>query len=660
MVDNLHALPPADRDAVKRAGRLVERGARWLLALVLGVYVLAPRAFWTWIWTRPWPLGTRLRAIAAPWALVGFLFAGPAAFVASYPPRGPPELIPRLVYRLAVGLVHAEYSAITRLACAAQDAWEPPFTERALAARVFGRALVGISALTSLFAVIVIFGGPIWVPLLTWTGRHRAARVLGGRAIQTPSLARFDRWRSKADAARTWFLGSSGTGNGPLMVGAAERLTHAWVVGATGTGKTQSVLLPLLRGDIRAGRTVVFIDGKGDRETLSALWHLAQECGREQDFRFFDLRRPGASCTYSPLLNGTPNEQTDKVMDALRWDNEYYRSQSQSVLLRTLRALKAAGRPYTLDDLVAALSDIAAFRALTLLIPERQRLAELEPIASRWKDYQLETAGLRAQLDSLLMTDFGELLMAPQPTLDLAEAYRSRSIVYFALPVAKYRQTAPLLAKMIIGDLNSVAGMVQDGQLSRDMTSVVVDEFAAFAMPMFIDLLNKARSAGMAITISHQSMRSDLANAGEGYVGQVADNTNIKICLRQSEDAEYVAGLAGTRSTVRRTQQVETTFMWEDPTGLGSAREADEYNVSPNLIRELPQGVAVVKIDQPVRRLDLVRLDFMDTAGFAPYEPPVQVRPPGFGLDLRGLAVSTAPASTPGASLLGAPRFDGA
>ncbi|MGB8932417.1 MAG: TraM recognition domain-containing protein [Anaeromyxobacteraceae bacterium] len=658
-MDDLHALLPTDRDAVKRAGLLLDRGARGLLALILGAYVRAPRAFWSWIWTRPWPLGTRLRAIVAPWALVGLLFAAPAAFVASCPPRGPPELIPRLVHRLAVGLVHAENFAITRLANAAQDAWEPPASDRALAARAYGRALVGVSALTGFFALNVIFGGPIWVPLLTWTGRHRAPRVLGGRPIQTPSLARFDRWRSKADDARTWFLGSSGTGNGPLMVGPAERLTHTWVVGATGTGKTQSVLLPLLRGDIRAGRTVVFIDGKGDRETLSALWHLAQDAGRERDFRFFDLRRPAASCTYSPLLNGTPNEQSDKIMDALRWDNEYYRSQSQAVLLRTLRALKATGRSYTLDDLVAALSDLGAFRALALLVPERQRLAELEPVATRWKDYQLETAGLRAQLDSLLMTDFGELLMAPQPTLDLAEAYRSRSIVYFALPVAKYRQTAPLLAKMIIGDLNSVSGMVQEGQLSRDMTSVVVDEFAAFAMPMFIDLMNKARSAGMAITISHQSMRGDLANAGEGYVGQVADNTNIKICLRQSEDAEYVAGLAGTRSIVRRTQQVQTTLLWEDPTGLGSAREADEYNVSPNLIRELPQGVAVVKIDQPERRLDVVRLDFMDTAGFAPYEPPVQVRAPGFGLDLRGLAVSNAPATPPAASPL-APRFDGA
>jgi hypothetical protein len=32
-----------------------------------------------------------------------------------------------------------------------------------------------------------------------------------------------------------------------------------------------------------------------------------------------------------------------------------------------------------------------------------------------------------------------------------------------------------------------------------------------------------------------------------------------------------------------------------EQTGLGSAREVDEYHVSPNLIRQLPQGHAVVQ-----------------------------------------------------------------
>lgn len=79
----------------------------------------------------------------------------------------------------------------------------------------------------------------------------------------------------------------------------------------------------------------------------------------------------------------------------------------------------------------------------------------------------------------LLSTDFGELLATAAPTLDLAEVYASRSIVYFALPVARFPETAPLVAKLIIADLNAVAGLVQDGTLRESFASVVIDEFAA-------------------------------------------------------------------------------------------------------------------------------------------------------------------------------------
>ncbi len=206
------------------------------------------------------------------------------------------------------------------------------------------------------------------------------------------------------------------------------------------------------------------------------------------------------------------------------------------------------------------------------------------------------------------------------------------------MPVARFPETAPLVAKLVISDLNSVAGMVQDGQLARGFASVVIDEFAAFAMPLFVDLLNKGRSAGMAITISHQSMRGDLAAAERGFVDQVADDTNITICLRQSADAEYVAGLSGTYKTVKQTEQTLASMFVNERTGLGSAREVDEYHVSPNLIRRLEQGYAVVQINVPAK-LDLVRLDHLDTSAYPAYLPPLQDRAQSIGIDLRRRAL---------------------
>jgi TraM recognition site of TraD and TraG len=628
------------------ANRMVRNGALDALARMAGVvrrlYVDMPLAVWGWVWNRRLKLGTRVRFIFFPWILAGFLVALPNGFLLLVE-RGEVEATPpvRWAVRLVRPLVQRQHAVVERATRGFKALARPVPApgSRALPTIAISWAMALLAVSAAVLPIEIVLGGPLWVLWLVWRRGGRHIPVVSGRQVRMPTLDRHQALRARAQKKEEWFIGASATGRGPVQVGTGARLTHTWVVGGTGTGKTLSVLLPQLAHDIQAGRPVVFIDGKGDRETAAAIFDMAQRAGRQTDFRFFDLRRPAESCTYSPLLAGSPNEQADKIMAALRWDNEYYRSQSHAVLIRVLRAMKVTGLPYTLDDVVAAMSDLGALRALAAVVNDPIRQAELDSVAGRWKEYQLETAGMRAQLETLLMSDFGELLVAAQPDLSLAEAYRCGQVVYFALPVARFPETAPLVAKLIIGDLNGVAGMIQDGELHKGFASIVIDEFAAFAMPLFIDLLNKARSAGMAITIAHQSMRSDLARAGEGYAGQVADNTNIKICLRQSEDAEYFAGLAGTRSIVKRTEQTEATLLGEDPTGLGSARDADEYQVSPNLIRELPPGVAVVKIDQPVRHLDMVAFDFLDTAAVPPFRPEPQSRPTQFGLDLRRRAV---------------------
>jgi hypothetical protein len=647
------------------AAALMLRVAVWALGQWIRLCVGVPMRVWWWIWRRPWPLWRRVHFAIAPWLLLG-LAAAPWLFV-DYLGRERPEATPavRAAYSLAGPVVRAERQAIASVLAGVvsfASPWEsateeaPPRVTRGtrprlqktrppaeILARQIGVLLVVLVGLP--FALVLVFGGPVLVPVLVIV-RGRSGPSVSGRALRNVSARRFPGWRRQGDMRRTWFVGASATNRGPLWLDDEPRLMHTWVVGATGTGKTQSVLLPALRSDILAGRAAVFIDGKGDRETLSAIWSLAREARREGDFRYFDLRRPQESLSYSPLLNGTPNEQTDKIMAALRWDNEFYRAQSKAVLLRVLRSLKATGQAYSLDDVLAALSDLSALRALADAVLDVDRRAELAHIAGRWKDYFVETSGLRSQLEALLMTDFGELLKAPQPTLDVAEAYQAGAIVYFALPVARFPETAPLVAKLIISDLNSVAGMVQDGQLERSFVSVVIDEFAAFAMPLFVDLLNKGRSAGMAITISHQSMRGDLASAERGFIDQVADNTNIKICLRQSADAEYVAGLSGTYKTVKRTEQTLAAPFGHERTGLGSAREVDEYHVSPNLIRQLPQGYAIVQISAPAT-LDLVRLDHLDTSAFPAYSPPPQDRAPSMGLELRRRTARRGPSSLP-------------
>jgi TraM recognition site of TraD and TraG len=612
----------------------------WLLYwVVLWPPIFGPMHLWGWVWQLPLRLARRVSFILIPWGFIGVLHGVDVGVgYLARTEKGPGR-------ELLVKMLKAERA----VSAAARQPVEWWLTSSVVGDKGFAPLRVVERAGRSLslgFFLSFLFGGPLWVPLgLVLRGKRRSAPgfwSVSGRPMRPVSTRNFQKLRVKAILAKQWFVGRGQTSRRPINLGTESRLMHTWVVGATGTGKTQSVLLPALFSDVCAKRPVVFIDGKGDKSTLDALWTMALVAKRQGDFKYFDLRNPGASLSFSPLLHGSPNEQLDKIMAALRWDNEFYRATSMSSLLRVLRALRAAGRPYTLDDVLAALSSLDALRELAALVKDAGVKDELEELARRWKEVQVETSGLRAQLESMLMTDFGQLLKSPVPALDLAEAYRNNSIVYFALPVARFPETAPLVAKLILADLNSVAGMVQDGQLERKFCSVVIDEFAAFAMPLFIDLLNKARSAGMAITISHQSMRGDLAAAKPGFLEQVAACTNVKVVLAQNEsqDAEYAAGLAGTYKTAKYTDQTETVLIaGERRTGVGSVREVDEYRISPNLIRGLAQGEAVVQVKQPFEAavLDVVVLDRFPMEQLPSYEAKAQASSMGSvgGLELR-------------------------
>lgn len=600
-------------------------------ALKAGYWDL-PIALWSRVLWGSRPLHQRLYILLWPW-LVAVLLIGVPAAIHAEKSRSAPALAWRLAYRMLHPLIQVEQAALSTLRSCLLLLLRP------WTASTPGELAVAIAiVMGSALAASLSLGGPVWAVIIAWRSRDGAPAQVCGRGIREVSLRVLPREREQAQAQKAWCVGLSATGREPLRLGWEARNSHVWITGATGVGKTQSALLPLARSDIQAGRTLVFIDGKGDRLVAAALWSMAQAAGRAGDFRYFDLRRPECSSTYSPFLSGTGDEQADRIMGALRWENEYYRAQSHAVLLRVMRALESTGLPYSLDHVRAATSDLDSLRRLIELTPDPERQAELASVAQGWKSLHVETAGMRAQLDALLLTNFGALLAAPQPDIIMTEVFGSRSIVYFALPVARFPVTAPLIAKLIIGDLNGVAGMVEDRQVTKAPAAIVIDEFAAFAMPDFINLLNKARSADMGITICHQAMRSDLLAAGPGFEGQVSSNTNVKICMRQGEDAEYFANLLGTRRVEKRTDQTEATLLGEGKSGLGSVREADEYLVSPNVIRSLGRGRAVVRVDQPRLRVDALVLDFVDTSSLRPFEPVPQIRPPQVGIDLHGRA----------------------
>jgi type IV secretory pathway TraG/TraD family ATPase VirD4 len=133
----------------------------------------------------------------------------------------------------------------------------------------------------------------------------------------------------------------------------------------------------------------------------------------------------------------------------------------------------------------------------------------------------------------------------------------------------------------------------------RKLIPVYLDEFASFACPEFGDLISKARSAGMALHFSHQSI-GDLAEVSPGFLNRITDSSATKIVLRinDPDSAEFFARSFGTKLYQKITQRITNVKEVEsaEVVGEGTQREAHQFRASPDLFKTLPTGVGSVLI----------------------------------------------------------------
>ena len=80
----------------------------------------------------------------------------------------------------------------------------------------------------------------------------------------------------------------------PIIVPDTDREGHIFTMGATRSGKTR-LAEAMIEHDIRAGRSILWIDPKGDNAIFSKIVTVAREAGREDDLLFLLSR-------FSPLL----------------------------------------------------------------------------------------------------------------------------------------------------------------------------------------------------------------------------------------------------------------------------------------------------------------------------------------------------------------------
>jgi hypothetical protein len=372
------------------------------------------------------------------------------------------------------------------------------------------------------------------------------------------------------------------------------RTRHVHILGATGSGKTESVILNFLRQDTARGFGSIILDAKGDQSFLD---ELNQYVPKEK-LLVFDLGSE-SSLSYNPLLSGSALESAQRLFSSMTWSEEYYKSKALSSLQRIFQThFEVNGKNPTLIEISQYLETPKTYSSFVSSedFPESLAMDEFRDLS-----------GLRDQVRSLTLGSLEKSLSPVVSDIDLAKAYEGY-VIYFRLQSLISPQIVAVLGKLVINHLNYMAGTThrengtekkEKQAKERKLVPIYFDEFASFACVEFADLISKARSAKFALHFSHQSI-GDIMEVSIGFLNRITDNAATKIILRinDPDSAEFFARSFGTKEYQKTTQRITNTKEIEDAeiVGEGTSREAHQFRASPDLLKTLPTGMGAVLI----------------------------------------------------------------
>ncbi len=336
-----------------------------------------------------------------------------------------------------------------------------------------------------------------------------------------------------------------------------ERLCrHVLVCGATGSGKTETVLRLAWAVAKESDAPVFYLDGKGDRETAVRFCGLMADAGRTA--RVFP-NEPFDG------WRGAAHEIHGRLMEIIDYSAEgpasWYRDVAKSVLRLVCehpdgppRCSAQALARMELDALAQAHPGSSALAALSVQQVRQVRL--------RYEAFFGQTRG----------------------ALDGAWAWEDTSAAYLLLDSLALREETSGLARLLFEDF---AHYFSSRKPRSQFCVLIVDEFSALAEgSRMASRIEQARGFNTALVLAPQVV----AGMGEeSDAARILGSVETVVCHRVNTPEEIIA-LAGTR----RAMEYSSHYTPAGASGEGSARIQHQFKVDPNKVRGLAPGSAYV------------------------------------------------------------------
>jgi conjugal transfer pilus assembly protein TraD len=342
-----------------------------------------------------------------------------------------------------------------------------------------------------------------------------------------------------------------------MVILSPQRLCrHLLVCGATGSGKTETLLRLAWTVARESDAPVFYLDGKGDRETAARFAGLMSDAGRAT--RVFPNEPFDA-------WRGEAHEIHGRLMEIIDYTSDgpaaWYRDVAKNVLRLVCehpdgppRNSAQALERMDADTLAKAHQGSSALAALTAQQVKQVRL--------RYEAFFGQTRG----------------------ALDGTWAWEDTQAAYLLLDSLALREETAGLARMLFEDF---AHYFTSRKPRSQFAVLIVDEFSGLAQGAGMAArIEQARGFNTSLVLAPQVV----AGMGdESEAARILGSVETVICHRVNTPEEICA-LAGTRQRM----EYSSHYASEGATGEGSARIQHQFKVDPNKVRALPPGAAYV------------------------------------------------------------------
>lgn len=379
---------------------------------------------------------------------------------------------------------------------------------------------------------------------------------------------------------------------------------HVATFGATGSGKTTSVLRAAAGRTLKDGSALLWIDPKGDPLTEGFLQRLAATARRP--FVLLDPHAPDSD-RWQPLWGDRPSEIVARVLAGIRTSEPYYADTLRQHVSLVATVLHEAGQWPPSFPLLVEASRLRRFdHVIALARRTRDTNPELWRRVSDQAEWVASREGAKALSGGLVRLELvvGEAwrpVLTPRQTsgdgtragVSIAAAIRAGAIVLWRTHVDQMPDEANAITAVALADIHAAANDADDAPWT-----LVLDEFGAVVSTcadQALALLQRGRTHNGQVFVITQSTADVEALTGQsGLLDSLSDNFAAFVVHRQTspDSRDWLAKLMGTTALWQSTDQ--TSGHGLAATGLGSRRRVREFRVGSDTFAELQTGEAII------------------------------------------------------------------